>query len=138
MQYSVVHNGIPVGTVDLAAGDLVAGRLAPAAPLEPLRATIRAGSNALLVLGFFGAAPTAGQQDTPAALRAAAALRFDLLNEHGELAPTTFTNLIEAPSGSVVVLARFGYAHAPISALVPPPPRPVPEGVDPGMGTWNG
>lgn len=123
MRYSVVHDGIPLGFVELGPGELVAGALAPLSALEPLRGTIRAGSNALLTLGFFGAATVAGQNGIGAALRAAAALQFDLVTDQGELAPATFVNLIEAPDGGVVVLARFGHAHAAVTAPTKPAPR---------------
>lgn len=127
MRYSVMHEGIPVAGVELAPGELVAGRLAPLPSLDPLRDTIRGGSNALLALGFFGAATAAGQNGVGTALRAAAALQFDLVDERGNLAPASFVNLIEAPDGGVVVLARFGHAHAPVSARVPPAPRHEPD-----------
>jgi hypothetical protein len=84
-----------------------------------VRETIRAGSNALLALGFFGAATPAGQNGAGEALRAAAALRFDLVDDRGELAPATFVNVIEAPAGGFVVLARFGHAHAAVPAPLP-------------------
>lgn len=127
MRYSVVHDGVPIGFAELSAGELVAGPLAPLPALDPLHNTIRAGSNALLALGFFGAATAAGRNGAGAALRSAAALKFDLVTERGELIPTTFVNLIEAPDGGVVVLARFGHAHAAVAASLQPPLRGLPE-----------
>jgi hypothetical protein len=123
MRYSVMHDGIPVGFVDLESGELVAGRLAPLPTIDSLRGTLRAGSEALLALGFFGAATEAGQNGSGTALRAAAALRFDLQDERGALVPTTFVNVIDAPDGGLVVLARFGHDHAAVGAAVHPTPH---------------
>ena len=119
MQFSVMHEGIPVGFVELASGELVAGQLTPLPALDPLRDTIREGSNALLALGFFGAATPAGQNGAGASLRAAAALQFDLVDERGELNPSTFVNVLESPDGGLVVLARLGHAHATVAAKLP-------------------
>ena len=123
MRFSVVHEGIPVGFVVLSPGELVAGQLVPLPSLDPLRNTIRAGSDALLALGFFGAATAAGQNGAGAALRAAAAVRFDLFDDRGNLSPATFVNVIEAPDGGLVVLARFGHAHSPVTAPLRPTDR---------------
>lgn len=123
MRFSVIHNGIPIGGVELAVGELVAGQLAPLPMIDPLRETLRAGSNALLSLGFFGAATEAGSNGAGGALRAAAALQFELVDERGEVVPTTFVNVIDAPDGGLVVLARFGHAHASVGAAVQPKPR---------------
>jgi hypothetical protein len=123
VRFSVVHEGIPVGFVELGSGELVAGPLSPLPALDPLRDTIRDGSNALLALGFFGAATPAGQNGAGASLRAAAALRFDLFDERGDLSPATFVNVIEAPDGGVVVIARLAHAHAIVGAKLPVPVR---------------
>jgi hypothetical protein len=130
MQFHVVHHGVPVGYVELQPGELVAGTLTPMPALDAVRDTLRAGSEALLALGFFGAADTRRTQDVGKALSAAAALRFDLFDLHGELRPTTFVNLIESEDGRVVVLARFGHAHAPKSAPRIQPVRPESEAND--------
>lgn len=120
MRFSVTHEGVPVGFVELRPGELVAGSLAPLPALEPLRDTIRAGSNALVALGFFGAPPRARESGSGQALRAAAALEFDLLNNRGELTPATFVNVLEVPDGDVVVIARFAHEHATVAAAVRP------------------
>ncbi|HYD52492.1 MAG TPA: hypothetical protein VEA99_07685, partial [Gemmatimonadaceae bacterium] len=102
MRFTVLHAGVPIGHVELAARDLVAGRLAATEALDPLLPTVRAGSRALLALGFFGAASPTSDADGEA-LAAAAALRFDLVDENGALAPATFVNLIETEDERVVV-----------------------------------
>jgi hypothetical protein len=88
----------------------------------------------LLTLGFFGAATAEGPNGGGTALRAAAALRFDLIDLRGELAPTTFVNVIEAPDGGLVVLACFGHAHAAIPAVRTPAPVSGTEEAKPGSG----
>ena len=50
-------------------------------------------------------------------------VRFDLFDARGDLTSVTFVNLIEAPDGGVVVLARFGHAHAMVTAPLPPARR---------------
>jgi hypothetical protein len=85
-----------------------------------LRDTIRNGSDALLALGFFGAATAAGLNGVGASLRAAAALQFELFDDRGDLTPTTFVNVLEPPDGGLVVLARLGHAHATIGAKLSP------------------
>ncbi|HEY7394537.1 MAG TPA: hypothetical protein VH559_06820 [Gemmatimonadaceae bacterium] len=121
MRYSVNHDGVPVGFVELPEGELVAGKLAPVAGLEAFRPTIRAGSDALLALGFFGAASGVALNGAGTALRAAADLRFDLVDVDGGVVHANFVNLIESPDGGVVVIARFRDAHATEPALVPRP-----------------
>lgn len=117
MRYAVVHEGTPIGYVELSKGELVAGPLAPLRTFDVISDTVRDGSAALLALGFFGAALAEGQRGSAAALQAAAALQFDLLDDRGGLVPTTFVNLIEAPDGGVVVLACFRHAHASVPAV---------------------
>jgi hypothetical protein len=60
------------------------------------------------------------------ALRAAADLRFDLIDVEGRLAHATFVNLIEAPDGGIVVIARLSNDHAAIPAVVSIAPQAEP------------
>ena len=121
MRYSVNHDGVPVGFVELSEGELVAGTLTPVAALDAVRPTIRAGSDALLSLGFFGATSGVALNGAGTALRAAADLRFDLIDLEGRVVHATFVNLIEAPDGGVVVIARLSHASAATPALVSSP-----------------
>ena len=123
MRYTLLHRGVPIGFTELAPGELAAGPFVALPTLGAIRETVRKGSAALLPLGFFGAAARSGYRRTGAALRAAAALEFELLNEDGQLTPATFVNLIEAPDGGLVVLARFGHAHAGVVAALKPKER---------------
>ena len=60
MRYTIMHQGVPVGHVDLPSGEIVAGQVKPLPALDPLRPVIEPGSAALLAVGFFGAAAAAG------------------------------------------------------------------------------
>ena len=120
MRYTVLHRGVPIGFAELPPGELAAGPFAALPALAPLRDTVRRGSQALLALGFFGAATKAGQNGVGEALRKAADLEFELMNEAGRLIPATFVNLIEAPEGGLVLLARFGHAHSGVGAVRKP------------------
>jgi hypothetical protein len=121
VRYSVNHEGVPVGFVELPEGELVAGALAPVVGLEAFRPTIRAGSDALLALGFFGAASGVALKGAGTALRAAADLRFDLVDVEGRVVHANFVNLIESPDGGVVVIARLRDTHAATPAIVSSP-----------------
>ena len=123
MRYTLLHRGVPLGFAELTPGELAAGPFVALPTLGSIRDTVRKGSQALLALGFFGAAIEAGRNGVGEALRAAAALEFELLNEAGNLIPTTFVNLIEAPDGGLVVLARFGHAHSGVVAAMKPKAR---------------
>ena len=123
MRYTVLHRGVPLGFAELAPGELAAGTFVPLPTLASIRNTVRKGSQALLALGFFGAATEAGRNGVGDALRAAAALEFELMNEAGNLIPATFGNLIEAPDGGLVLLVRFGHAHSGVGAPLKPRER---------------
>ena len=123
MRYAVMHKGVPIGHIDLTDGELVAAPLLALPAFEALRPTVHAGSVALLALGFFGAATAADHNGAEAALQAAAALQFDLVDLRGELVPATFVNVLEAPDGGLVVFARLGHAHARVPAIQPMAPR---------------
>lgn len=104
-----------MGTVQLEPGELVAGVLAPLPALGPLLGTIHAGSEALFDLGFLGFARP-DRRGSIDALRDAAALAFDLVDDRGHLDPATFVNLIQAPEGGIFVVARFSLAHGTVPA----------------------
>ena len=116
MRYTVLHHGVPIGTVELTDRELAAGTMAPTEAYQAVRPTIRSGSEALLQLGFFGAASQMPGADRES-LSAAAALAFELTDLDGRDVPVTFLNLIEAPGDErVVVLARLSHAPAAVPA----------------------
>jgi hypothetical protein len=116
MFYTVLHHGVPIGTVELREGELAAGTLTATDAYAAIRPTVQAGSEALLQLGFFCAAAKP-LFERPAALTEAAALTFELVDRNGRDIPATFVNLIEAPGDErVVVLARLSHASAAVAA----------------------
>jgi hypothetical protein len=127
IRYSVQHHGIPVGTVQLIAGELSVGTLSPAPGYAALQHIVRDASIALLQVGVYGAAARVFEAPDTAMLSAlteAARLVLELRGADGEQVPTTFVNLIEAPGDSrVVVLARFSHSHASEGAMLTPPLR---------------
>jgi hypothetical protein len=107
--------------------------MSPTDAYGSIRAIIQAGSNALLQIGFFGAASRSDSVD-PAPLAAAAALSFELIDRDGNDVPVTFLNLIEAPGDErVVVLARLSHAPAAVAAKRGPARQAAPEASGPGV-----
>lgn len=133
MRFTVRHQGVPVGVVDLVGQELSAGSMEPAPGYAAIQPIVRAGSTALLHLGFFGAA-TLGSTDNADVdrLHAAAGLRFELVDDDGRDIAATFVNLIEAPGDErVVVLARFGHAPAAVGARRRPAAAAAPTAARP-------
>ena len=135
MTYTVQYRGVPVGTVELTAGELRAGTMSPAPGYAAIQQTVRDASIALLQLGFYGAAARgldAPETAVTVSLAAAARLVFELRDANGQEVPTTFVNLIETPRDSrVVVLARFSQSHAREGAARTPPLREAAETLAP-------
>lgn len=131
MRYTVQHRGVPVGTVELTAGELSAGTMSSAPGYAAIQQIVRDASIALLQLGFYGAAARdldAPEAPVTASLAAAAQLVFELRGTDGEEVPTTFVNLVEPPGDArVVVLARFSHSHAREGATQTPPVREAAE-----------
>lgn len=127
MLCTVLHHGVPIGTVELGDRELAAGTMSPTKGYAGIRPIIQAGSEALLQLGFFGAAAQTRPADSTA-LAAAAALTFELADAEGRDVPATFVNLIEAPEDDrVVVLARRSHASAAVAADLGPRRERVPD-----------
>lgn len=125
MMCTVLHHGVPVGALRLPEGELVSARLDPLPAYASIADVVRAGSGVLLAQGFFGAA-TAPAQPDPArerAVAAAAALAFELEDVEGRPVAADFVNLIEAPDGGVVAIARLRGAHAHVPAVERRAPR---------------
>ena len=119
MRYWVHHQGVPLGTVDLADGDLVVADFEPSDAYLSVRGTIREASVALWSMGFFhpeGAQPRISVE----ALGRAAKLPFELRDSEGRLIPADFVNVVERPhtEDSPVVFARFRHAHSGVASIV--------------------
>ena len=129
MWFVVLNEGVPLGTVDLPASALAAGRLVPiAAGYDSVAPRIHAASAALLAFGLYGppisAVPDLTRRRARIALFAGATLALELRAlDTGELAPTRFINLVEAPNREIVVVARFDEAHAGVPAARQAPER---------------
>ncbi|HEX8715414.1 MAG TPA: hypothetical protein VF722_00450 [Gemmatimonadaceae bacterium] len=138
-RYTVTHQGVPVGTVELEIGTRQGlGTLDPldgyATVAPTLRAAARFGGvarSALLVM------PTDGSAPFPAlpALQRAAALTFELRDERGGYVSATMIRLVELRTRpGVTVFVEFGEAGAEVTARPPERCRrdgaeePVPEG----------
>lgn len=142
MRYTVQHRGVPLGTVELTAGELSAGTLFTLPGYEAIRQTVRDASVALLQLGFYGAAArdlNVPESSQSSSLEAAAKLVLELRGADGEEVPTTFVNLIEPPGDArVVVLARFSHSHARVGATRTPPLREAADAKAPSERAGQG
>lgn len=124
--FTVRHLGVPIGNVQLTADATVsAGQLTPTPAYAAIRDVVREGSNALLQVGFFGALAQLSNSGAPVpALRAAAALSLDLVDDAGNDVAATFVNLIEPPDDNqVVVLARLSHSYSRTPAMRSGPVR---------------
>lgn len=137
MRVIVMHNGSPLGSVDLMQPSLAAdepsavavGELRAGPGYDAVREVVRAASAELWRLGFLGEshyAPLfAATTPNPGALGRAADLPLELRDEHGIFVPADYINIIERPdlAGLPVVVARFRLAPGAVGAPVPPGPR---------------
>ena len=146
MRYTITHQGVPVGTVDLEpSGDVAAGSVAPLPAYDALRPVARAATVALRNLAPIGPRPPDpplfGQRDPdPAAAAAQEALRrgadlgrsLELRDPTGALVPADFVELTDWPGGhpEVAVLVRFRGAH-PGGPAVRRPPHTAGGGASP-------
>ena len=138
MRYTITHQGVPVGVVELVPdAELVAGAVAPLPAYDALRPTTRAASVALrnvvpvgprpLDPALFGRGePGAELAAAQEALRRGAELgrALELRDPDGALVPADFVELTDWPGGDpeVAVLVRFRSAHAGVPAVRRSPP----------------
>lgn len=128
MWYTVLHDEVPIGIVDLPPLALAAGAMQRLPAYSAIQPTVRAATIALLALGFYGAAlppiPPRSREilHSRRALARAARLRLSLVNERGAIAHVRFVNLLEPPGDErVVVVAAFDDAIAAVGAMMPAP-----------------
>jgi len=130
MWFTLVHNGVPIGAVDLPLAGLAAGRVACLRAYGAIQPVVRVATAALLDVGVFGvAAPPRSPRSAETirlrrALARGARLQLELRSDAGELVPTTFVNLLEAPDDGGVI-AVVGVAEAPslVGAITRGSPR---------------
>ena len=124
MQFTITHEGVPVGIVELKEpGEYMVVPVVPLPAYEALRKSVRAASIALADVALAaGSSPR-----TSEALRRGADLgRVLELHDHaGALVPTDFIELTEWPGGEppIAAMLRFRASHARVSAKVVPLPR---------------
>jgi len=111
--FTVLRAGVPVGAVELPMRELTVGRLVRLGGYAAIAARVRVASQALLAHGLYGppvsTVPDLERRRARAALRAGATLALELRAlPTGELVPTTFVSLVEAPAdGETLVVACF-------------------------------
>ena len=130
MRYTVLHDGVPIGTAALIPrSGMVAGDFAPLPAYAAVRDVIRDATHVLWEVGLFGVPGDADRsRDAVRAadtLAQAAALRLELRDATGQPVPTAFVNVLEMPSREpeLTAVVRFEDAHAPVGARLPRPPR---------------
>ena len=113
MRFTILHHGVPLGTVELEPADLSVGELAPTPAYAAVRPVIRDASAALWTLGFLSEWPPTSKID-PTALARAQALSLELRDPTGALVPVDFINVVERPDAAdlPVVFSRFRQAAA--------------------------
>ena len=124
VQFTITHEGVPVGIVELKEpGEYMVVPVEPLPAYEALRKSVRAASIALADVALAaGSSPR-----TSEALRRGVDLgRVLELHDHaGALVPTDFIELTEWPGGQppIAAMLRFRASHARVAAKVVPPPR---------------
>jgi hypothetical protein len=123
MWYTVLHEEIPIGYVELTSGALVAASMLRLPVYETIGPTTRSATDALLQLGLFGGAlppvPPISREllRLRRSLSRAARLRLVLVDARGAVADTTFVNVLQsAEHDSAVLVAGFGRANAHVGA----------------------
>ncbi|HEX5409326.1 MAG TPA: hypothetical protein VFW89_06110 [Gemmatimonadaceae bacterium] len=126
-RYTVTHQGVPVGTVDLAIGthqgvgtlDTLPGYQAVAPTLGAAARLGRVARSALLVM------PSDGSTPFPelAEVQRAAALTFELWDERGTYVPATMIRMVRLRTRpGITVFVDFGEAGAEVYARTPKRP----------------
>lgn len=125
MQFTVTHQGVPLGRAELTPNGLAVAELAPLPAYESVRGTIRAASEFVWRMGVLAdQSQPAGVTLDPAALGRAASLPLELRDQAGAAVSADYINILEYPdpADAPLVVARFGHASASTwaSRRVPP------------------
>jgi hypothetical protein len=101
MPYTIWHEELVLGTVDLPRGQFVAGRLRPAPSYSSIADMVQRATVAFLHLGLFYRITTSDAQRLDAyrwsaAIDQVSRLRFTLTDAQGEPVAIHFVNLLEA------------------------------------------
>ena len=135
MRYQVFHQGVPIGSSELALSELSVTPFEPNEAYLSVRAVIRQASVALWNMGFFhpeGFYPRTTIEALTAALGKAAQLPLELRDANGKLIPADFVNVVERPhtEEGPVVFVRLRHAHSGVASLRRPPNREGGEASD--------
>ena len=123
MRYTVSHQGVPVGTVELAPGETVAGELSATPAYKSIQAVVRAASEVLWAQGFLAAGQPATRIPDAAALSRAQSLPLELRDSHGGFVAADFVNIVERPGLGEPPVAFVRFRHAPAAEPATQPPR---------------
>lgn len=127
MRYTIEHQGVPVGIVEVMPGaELTAADVQPLPGYAAIQPLVRTATDALRNLGFIGpvAEPTSSARGADA-LAAAGALggRLELRDERGAMVPVEAIDLTDWPGSENEVVAFITFGDA--GATVPAPLRPA-------------
>ena len=123
MRYTVSHEGVPVGTVELAPGETVAGELAATPAYKSIQAVVRAASEVLWSQGFLATGQPAARIPDAAALARAQSLPLELRDSSGGFVAADFVNIVERPGLGEPPVAFVRFRHAPAADPAVRPPR---------------
>jgi hypothetical protein len=131
MPYTIWHDDLVLGTVDLPRGEFVASRLRPAAGYQSVADMVQRATAAFLHVGLFHRSTNPDVQlpdayPWSAAIDQVSRLRFTLTDARGEPVATHFVNLLETPAdNSVIVLVSrkdSGSERSAMNSRHTPPP----------------
>jgi hypothetical protein len=128
MRYTIEHQGVPVGIVEVTPGaELTAADVQPLPGYAAIQPLVRSATDALRNLGFIGpVAEPASSARGADALAAAGSLgrRLELRDERGAVVAVDAIDLTDWPGSEseVVAFISFGDASATVPAPVQPPP----------------
>lgn len=131
MRLTITHDGVPIGTVDLAMqrlpgaspGGAVMGDLTPGSGYAVVREVIRRASAETWRFGFPGAPAFADCFVSPwpdrTALAHARALSLQMCDEAGAVVPTDYVSIVEDPDPEVSPTVFVRLSAVTVEAVVP-------------------
>ena len=122
MRYEIVHHGTPIGHAEFVPRGLVVTELEPTPGYDAVRAPIRAASEALWHMGFFGVRGANPSKIPEEHLALAASRQFDIRDDRGHQLHPDWVNIIERPGPAPVpaLVARFSLEHGRVPSVPEP------------------
>jgi len=140
MRYTIAHQGVPIGTVELQreAEHVTAGDVRPLPAYAAIQPAVRAATRALRNLGFSGpATERVSAERGMSALGDGAVLgrTLELRDERGNPVPVDFIDLTDwsGAEPEIVAFVRFREAAAPTAAELRVPPQAAADGSRPDV-----